>query len=307
MYKDITILQAAHLPEKTERELAEAFNVIHFPKDHEEGARLLAEHGPGIRGIAVRHTHIDKSMLDRMPALEVISSYSAGLDGIDVEAAQAKGIAVHNTSKVLAEDVADLAVALAISTTRGTVRGHDFVRDGAWENGGNFPLGRSLRSLKTGIVGLGHIGSAIARRLQAMGATVAYQGPRRKPENLDYFSTAVELADWADLLIVACPAMPETIGLVDQKVLDALGPDGFLVNISRGTIVDQAALITTLARGGIAGAGLDVFEKEPHVPLTLRNDPRVVLSPHMGSGTRETRQQMGDRLVEALVEHFADR
>lgn len=304
MHKDITILQAAHLPEKTERELSESFNIIHFPKDHDEGARLLAEHGSAIRGIAVRHAHIDRTMLDTMPALEIISSYSAGLDGIDVETAEARGIKVHNTSKILAEDVADLAIALAISVTRGTVRGHDFVRDGYWEGGGAFPLGRSLRSLKTGIVGLGHIGSAIAKRLQVMGATVAYQGPRKKPVNLAYFATAAELAKWADLLIVTCPAMPETIGLIDRPVLDALGADGFLVNISRGTIVDEPALIATLANNGIAGAGLDVFEKEPYVPEALRNDPRVVLSPHMGSGTRETRQQMGNRLVEALIEHF---
>ena len=307
MHKDITILQAAHLPEKTERELRDTFDVIRFPADHDEGMRLLAEHGAKIRGIAVRHSHIDKAMLDTMPALEIISSYSAGLDGIDLETAQAMGVAVHNTSKVLAEDVADLAVALAISVTRGTVRGHDFVRDGHWEKGGSFPLGRSLRSLKTGIVGLGHIGSAIAKRLQAMGATVAYQGPRKKPVDLAYFQTAAELADWADLLIVTCPAMPETIGLINQDVLDALGPGGFLVNIARGTIVDERALIATLARDGIAGAGLDVFEKEPHVPEALRHDPRVVLSPHMGSGTLETRQQMGDRLVEALLEHFAKR
>ncbi|MEK1929485.1 MAG: 2-hydroxyacid dehydrogenase [Pararhizobium sp.] len=304
MHKDITILQAAHLPEKTERELSESFNIIHFPKDHDEGARLLAEHGSAIRGIAVRHAHIDRTMLDTMPALEIISSYSAGLDGIDVETAEARGIKVHNTSKILAEDVADLAIALAISVTRGTVRGHDFVRDGNWEGGDTFPLGRSLRSLKTGIVGLGHIGSAIAKRLQVMGATVAYQGPRKKPVNLAYFATVAELAKWADLLIVTCPAMPETIGLIDRPVLEALGADGFLVNISRGTIVDEPALIATLANNGIAGAGLDVFEKEPYVPEALRNDPRVVLSPHMGSGTRETRQQMGNRLVEALIEHF---
>lgn len=305
MYKDITILQAAHLPEKTERELSEAFNVLHFPKGHDEGASLLAQHGAKIRGMAVRHAHVDKAMLDRMPALEIISSYSAGLDGIDVEAAQARGISVQNTSKILAEDVADLAIALAISVTRGTIRGHDFVRDGKWESGATFPLGRSLRSLRTGIIGLGHIGSAVARRLQVMGTTVAYQGPRKKPVDLPYFASAVELADWAELLIVTCPATPETIGLIDQRVLDALGPEGFLVNISRGTIVDEQALIETLARNGVAGAGLDVFEKEPHVPELLRNDPRVVLSPHMGSGTRETRQHMGDRLVEALKEHFA--
>lgn len=304
MHKDITLLQAAHLPEQTEHELGRIFNVIHLPGDAAGVSRLLAEHGAKIRGIAVRHAHIDKAMLNAMPALEIISSYSAGIEGIDVEAAQARGVKIHNTSKILAEDVADLAVALAISVTRGTVRGHDFVRDGQWESGTAFPLGRSMRSLKTGIIGLGHIGSAVAKRLQAMGTTVAYQGPRRRPVDLPYFVTAGELAAWADLLIVTCPAMPETIGLIDQHVLDALGPEGFLVNISRGTIVDEAALIATLGKNGIAGAGLDVFENEPHVPEALRTDPRIVLSPHMGSGTRETRQQMGDRMVEALTEHF---
>ena len=305
MLRDITILQAAELPEKTDLELKETFNTVPLPKDASAIGPFLSEYGARIRGIAVRHAHIDAAMLDRLPALEIISSYSAGLDGIDVETAHARGVVVRNTSKILAEDVADLAIALAISVTRGTIRGHDFVRDGKWESGATFPLGRSLRSLRTGIIGLGHIGSAVARRLQVMGTTVAYQGPRKKPVDLPYFASAVELADWAELLIVTCPATPETIGLIDQRVLDALGPEGFLVNISRGTIVDEQALIETLARNGVAGAGLDVFEKEPHVPELLRNDPRVVLSPHMGSGTRETRQHMGDRLVEALKEHFA--
>lgn len=307
MHKDITILQAAQLPEKTERKLRETFDILRLPNDRGEAMRMLASHGAKIRGIAVRHAHLDKAMLTTMPALEIISSYSAGLDGIDVDFARTRGIEVHNTSKVLAEDVADLAVALSISVSRGTVRGHDFVREGRWQAGGTFPLGRSLRSLKTGIVGLGHIGSAISRRLQVMGAAVAYQGPRQKPVNFSYFSSVVELSQWADLLIVTCPAVPETVKLINQEVLDALGPDGFLVNVSRGIIVDEPALITTLARGRIAGAGLDVFEDEPHVPEALRQDPRVVLSPHMGSGTRETRQQMGDRLVEALLEHFSKR
>jgi lactate dehydrogenase-like 2-hydroxyacid dehydrogenase len=211
---------------------------------------------------------------------------------------------VHNTSKILAEDVADLAIALAIATTRGTARGHEFVRSGQWESR-TFPLGRSLRSLKTGVVGLGHIGSAVASRLAVMGAPVAYHGPRRKPVDYPYFDNILELARWADMLIVTCPATPETEGLIGQKVLDALGSDSFLVNISRGTIVNETALIGTLARDGLAGAALDVFQHEPRVPEALRNDPRVVLSPHMGSGTRETRQQMGDSMVKALLDHFA--
>ena len=304
--KDITILQAAELPEKTDRELKEAFTVIRLPEGHDKVAAVLSEHGTKIRGVAVRHAHIDKAMLDMLPALEIISSYSAGLDGIDTDAARARGIEIHNTSKILAEDVADLAVALSISVTRGLMRGHDFVRDGNWGTG-SFPLGRSLRSLKTGIVGFGHIGSAIAARLAVMGAAIAYFGPRKKPVDYPYFDRIEDLAAWSDLLIVTCPAVPATVGLIDQMVLDKLGPDGFLVNISRGTIVDEQALIATLAKDGLAGAALDVFEHEPHVPEALRNDPRIVLSPHMGSGTRETRQQMGDRMIEALVEHFRAR
>ncbi|MCL6707991.1 2-hydroxyacid dehydrogenase [Pseudomonas sp. R2.Fl] len=304
MRKDVVILQYADLPEKTHRELGETFTVVRMPKDEAEVEAVLAEHGPRIRGMAVRHAHVDAAMLDRLPALEVISSYSAGLDGIDTDAAQARGIAVHNTSKILAEDVADLAVALSISATRGLMRGHDFVRDGKWGRE-SFPLGRSLRSLNTGIVGLGHIGSTLALRLSAMRTPVAYFGPRKKPVDYRYFDRIEDLAEWADLLIVTCPATPETVRLISRGVLDRLGPEGFLVNISRGTIVDEPALIEVLAENGIAGAALDVFEHEPQVPDVLRNDPRVVLSPHMGSGTRETRQQMGDRLLEALVEHFS--
>ncbi|CDM61036.1 MULTISPECIES: 2-hydroxyacid dehydrogenase [Rhizobium] len=309
MFKHITILQAAELPEKTDRELKEAFTVIGLPKGEAEAAGVLAEHGAAIRGMAVRHAHIDARMLEKLPALEIISSYSAGLDGIDVEAAASRGVSIHNTSKILAQDVADLAVALSISATRGLMRGHDFVRNGNWGRQ-SFPLGRSLRSLNTGIVGLGHIGSAIAARMGAMGAMgapVAYFGPRRKPVDHLYIDSIDDLAEWADLLIVTCPASPETIGLIGSSVLEKLGPRGFLVNISRGTIVNEPALIAALAKDGIAGAALDVFEKEPVVPDALRNDPRVVLSPHMGSGTQETRQQMGDRLVEALVTHFSAR
>lgn len=301
--RDITILQAADLPEKSDRQLKETFHVVRLPKEPTAAATVLGEFGSRIRGIAVRHVHIEAEMLDSLPALEIISSYSAGLDGIDVERAQARGVVVRNTSKILAEDVADLAVALSISAARGLMRGHDYVRGGKWGQSA-FPLGRSLRSMKTGIVGLGHIGSAVAARLQVMGASTAYYGPRRKPVDLTYFDTIEALADWADLLIVTCPATPETIGLIDGAVLERLGPEGYLVNVSRGTIVDEEALIRVLAGNGIAGAALDVFEKEPFVPEALRIDPRIVLSPHMGSGTRETREQMGDSMVEALVEHF---
>lgn len=306
MTERIKILQYAHLPDRIQDKLHDLFDVLVLPDDSGAHAAFLAEHGTTIRGVCVRHAHIDAAMLDTMPNLEVISSYSAGLDGIDIEAAKARGIAIHNTSEILAEDVADLALALALSVTRGTMRGHDFVRSGEWERSG-FPLGRSMRALKTGIVGLGHIGAAIARRFEVLGAPLAYHGPRRKPVDYRYFDKVDDLARWADLLIVTCPATDETFRMINRNALRELGPEGFLVNVSRGTVVDEAALIAIMAEDGLAGAALDVFEQEPKVPAELRNDPRIVLSPHMGSGTTETRNQMGEQMIKALAVHFGTR
>lgn len=235
----VKILQAAELPEKTVQDLHDAFDVVKLPKESAAALAVLSEHGAHIRGVAVRKTVIDPPMLARLPALEIISSYSAGLDGIDTDAAAARGIVVRNTSHILAEDVADLAVALAIAVTRGTVRGHDFVRNGEWPDN-TFPLGRSLRALRIGIVGFGHIGSAVARRLEVMGAALAYFGPRAKPVSHRYLDDLQNLAGWADMIIVTCPATPATYHLIDSAVLAELGPDGYLVNISRGNIVDEA-------------------------------------------------------------------
>ncbi len=305
MLRDITILQAAELPEKTDLELKETFNTVRLPKDASAIGPFLAEYGARIRGIAVRHAHIDGPCSTACrrwrssPATAPVSTASMSRPRMPW---RRRPQHVEDPCR----GVADLALALSISATRGLMRGHDFVREGKW-GGSAFPLGRSLRSLKTGIVGLGHIGSAVAARLSVMGAPTAYYGPRRKPVDLPYFDGIEALAAWADLLIVTCSASPETIGLVNAAVLASLGPEGYLVNVSRGTIVDEQALITALAGNGIAGAALDVFEKEPFVPEALRTDPRVVLSPHMGSGTRETRQQMGDSMVAALVEHFESR
>ncbi|UHL63182.1 2-hydroxyacid dehydrogenase [Paralcaligenes sp. KSB-10] len=306
MNKKIKILQAAELPGKAEQALREQFTVLALPKEAGDIDALLLEHGAEIRGIAVRKRKIDAAMIQRLPALEVISSYSAGLEGVDVAAAQARGIAVHNTSEALAEDVADLGLCLIISIARGVHNGHDFVRDGRWPSEA-FPLGRSVRSLKAGIIGLGHIGSALARRLDSMKAEIAYFGPRPKPVPYLYFPDLLQMAHWADMLVVTCPGGAATRHLVDRAVIGQLGPNGFLVNISRGSVVDERALIEALENRALAGAGLDVFENEPDVPTELRNSDRVVLSPHMGSGSQETRELMGDSMVGALVAHFQAR
>lgn len=294
------ILKAAKLPEPIVDDLASRFEVHVLPDDAAQAERLLAEHGSRIRGLAVRKTVIDRALIDRLPALEIISSYSAGTENIDTRYARTKGILVANTSHILADEVANLALGQIMALTRGVVDADRFVRAGDWL-GGPFPLMRSIKNMRIGIVGFGHIGAEVARRLAVMGAKPAYSGPNRKPVDLPYFASALELARACDMLVVTCPLTPETTGMINADVLDALGPTGYLVNIARGPIVDEAALIRALATNKLAGAALDVFVDEPRVPQALIDDRRVLLSPHMGSGTVETRQFMGEAMVDALI------
>ncbi|MBN3846346.1 2-hydroxyacid dehydrogenase [Paraburkholderia sp. Ac-20342] len=298
------ILNAAELPARTQAELASLFTVLDLPQQADEAAALLARHGASIRGIALRKTKIDAAFLAALPALEIIASYSAGLDNLDVQSAQVRGIRIENASRVLAEDVANTAIGLALAVTRDLVQADAYVRSGKWPEQGALPLGRSISRMRIGIVGLGTIGAAIAKRLQAFGSRLAYYGPNRKPVDLPYYDDVARLAADSDMLILSCPLSPQTHHLVDARVIDALGPQGFLVNIARGPVVDEAALIAALADKRIAGAALDVFEHEPHVPRALIDDPRVVLTPHIGSATEETRTGMADNVVDMLASHF---
>ena len=299
-----TILKAADLPNWTTDELYALFNVLELPKESAAAAAFLREAGPSIRGLALRKTTVDVALLDALPALEIISSYSAGLDNVDVRAVQARGIVVENTSHVLAEDVANMALGLALAVTRDLVNADAFVRSGTWPQHGQYSLGRSISRMRVGIVGLGTIGAAIARRLQAFGSRVAYFGPSRKPVDLPYYDDVTQLAAESDMLILTCPLSPATHHLVDAKVLEALGPQGFLVNIARGPVVDEQALIAALAANRLAGAALDVFEHEPEVPAALIGDTRLVLTPHIGSATEEARRGMAENVVDTLARHF---
>jgi lactate dehydrogenase-like 2-hydroxyacid dehydrogenase len=298
------LLQAAELPDRTCAELRSLFTVLELPKAAAEAAAFLAQHGASIRGMALRKTQVDAKLLDALPALEIISSYSAGLDNVDVQAVQARGIVLENTSHVLAEDVANTALGLALALTRDLVNADAFVRSGQWPQRKQYPLGRSISHMRVGIVGLGSIGMAVARRLAAFGSRVSYFGPSRKPVDLPYLDDVAALAADSDLLILTCPLSPATHHLVNARVLDALGPRGFLVNIARGPVVDEPALIAALAGNRIAGAALDVFEHEPEVPAALLNDRRLVLTPHIGSATEETRRAMAENVVDTLARHF---
>jgi lactate dehydrogenase-like 2-hydroxyacid dehydrogenase len=298
------VLKAADLPDWTTQELRSLFTVLDYPDDASAAAALLREHGASVRGMALRKTKIDAALLDALPALEIISSYSAGLDNVDVPAVKARGIVIENTSHVLAEDVANMALALALAVTRDVVNADAFVRSGAWARQGQYSLGRSITRMRVGIVGLGTIGTAIARRLAAFGSHVAYVGPSRKPVDLPYHDDIVGLAADCDMLILTCPLSPATHHLVNAKVIEALGPHGFLVNIARGPVVDEEALIAALLANRLAGAALDVFEHEPEVPAALAGDARLILTPHIGSATQETRRGMAENVVDALARHF---
>jgi hydroxypyruvate reductase len=240
-----------------------------------------------------------------LPALEIISVFGVGYDGVPIDYCRERGIRVTHTPDVLTDDVADVAVALILMTGRGFARANRFVRDREWTRRSP-ELTTKLAGKAVGILGLGRIGKAIARRVEAMGMRVAYTG--RKPQDVAYryVTDLVELASQVDFLVVACPGGPGTRHLVDARVLEALGAKGTLVNIARGSIVDEAALVRALADGTVRSAGLDVFENEPHIPAALLAMDNVELLPHVGSATRETRQAMADLCKQNLDRWFTE-
>lgn len=300
------LLQTTDLPPAAEAALKTQFTLLRIPAGGPERETFLAEHGPAVRGIAGSGKgKVDEALLAALPGLEIISVTSAGLDAIDTEAVARRGIPIFNTSAVLADDVADIALWLVLGTTRRLVEADRFVRRGEWSETNYYPLGKTIAGMKVGILGLGHIGKAIAARLELLGAEIGYSGRSRKAGiAYPYFETAEQLASWSDLLVVSCPATAETFHLVDAAVLKALGPEGILVNIARGSIVDEAALVEALGCGDIFGAGLDVFEDEPLVPQALIDSERTIVLPHIGSATEGTRRGMWQHMVRCLQHHF---
>jgi lactate dehydrogenase-like 2-hydroxyacid dehydrogenase len=247
---------------------------------------------------------IGEPLFARMPALQIVANFGVGYDNIDIAAAVARGIVVTNTAGVLDEEVADLTLGLLLATVRRIPAAERFLRDGQWSKGG-FPLGASLRGRRVGILGLGGIGKAIARRLEGFSVDIAYHGRSRQADvAYPWYATPEALAEACDVLIAIVPGGAQTRHLVDARVLEALGPNGVLINVSRGSVVDEDALIAALARGTILAAGLDVFAREPHVPEALLALDNVVLLPHIGSASLVTRQAMGQKMIDNLVSWF---
>lgn len=296
-------IQLCALSDHLERELAQRFDVLalhHIPPA--ERPAWLAANAPGATvAVTSGKDGCDRTTLDALADLRLLAIYGVGYDRIDLAATEQRGIAVTNTPGVLTDDVADLAVGLAIALLRRLPAADHHVRSGAWEKA-EAPLARRVSGKRFGIIGLGRIGEAIARRLASFGP-VAYTSRERKPVPWDHLPDAASLAAVSDVLIVACAANAATRGMVDRTVLDALGPEGYLINIARGSVVDEAALVAALESGRLAGAALDVFAEEPHVPAALRAADNTVLTPHIGSATHETRAAMA-RAVLANIDAF---
>ena len=266
---------------------------------------LLASVSKKIRGLVQDGgTTTPTSLLDELPNLEIISVLGVGYDGVPVEFCRQRGIKVTNTPDVLTDDVADVAVGLIMMTGRGFLRLNRFALAGGWQQRGP-ELTTKLGGKTVGILGLGRIGKAIAQRVVAMGMQVVYTG--RKPQDVafTFVPDLKELAAAVDFLVVACPGGPATKNLVDAEVLAALGKHGTLINIARGSVVDEPALVNALRKGEIKAAGLDVFANEPNIPTELLTMDNVVLLPHVGSATVETRQAMGDLCKANLDAWFA--
>ncbi|KAG6418290.1 hypothetical protein SASPL_120492 [Salvia splendens] len=246
----------------------------------------------------------DSKLIDSLPRLEIVSTYSVGLDKIDLEKCRERGIRVTNTPDVLTEDVSDLAIGLALATLRKICACHAFVTAGSWKNG-DFQLTTKFSGKSIGILGLGRIGSAIAKRAEAFGCTISYHSrTKRQTTNYRYYSNAVDLAANCQILFVASSLTNETQHIVNREVINALGPQGVLVNIGRGALVDEHGLVSALCEGRLGGAGLDVFENEPDVPEPLLELENVVLLPHVGTDTVETSMTMADLVVANLECHF---
>lgn len=300
---DILLLEPM-MPE-IEAKLDRAYRV-HRPPETPAPPGFLTRIAPELRGIATGgRIGVPRAVMDALPRLEIIAVNGIGTDAIDLEEARARRIRVATTPGVLTDDVADMAIGLLLAAMRGLAAGDRFVREGRWSAGGSLPLARKVGGKRLGILGLGQVGRAVARRAQAFGMKIAYTDLRAFADvEHRYEAELVGLARWADALVVAASGGPGSRGIVDRAVLDALGSEGVLVNVARGSVVDEAALVAALSDGRLGGAGLDVFAHEPHVPEALLGLDHVVLQPHRASATVETRLAMGDLVLANLAAHF---
>lgn len=304
----IEVLSLGSFPPATNEELARRFVITHRlnqPAPEDLGEDLRGR----IRAIATEANRgASRALIAALPKLEMIGVFGVGTDAVELAAARERRIPVTNTPGILTDECADLAIGLMLASARQILFADRYVRDGSWAAKGPIPLGRSVGRKTMGVVGLGGIGRAIADRGAAFRMRVIYHGPRRKPDApYEYVADLVEMARQSDYLMVACRGGPDTQGLVSAAVIDALGPKGTLVNVARGSVVDEPALIKALAEGRLGHAALDVFDNEPNVAPGLLRLPNVIVQPHQGSATIETRTAIGQLMIDNISAHFAGR
>jgi len=302
MKHEIVITAQGH--KGTMERLQAEFSAIKLWEAPDRAAALKA--AAHIRALAhFGHSKVDGKLMDSLPKLQIISNFGVGVDQIDLGAAKKRKIIVTNTPNVLNECVADCAMSLVLNALRKLPRSEEHLRSGYWATRGPYPLTTSLGGKVMGVLGLGRIGEAIAARAQAFGMKIRYHNRNRKKVAYDYDPDLVTLAKNSDVLMIVTPGGAATAKLVGAEVLDALGPRGYVVNVARGSVVDEMVLLRYLQEKKIAGAGLDVFEHEPNVPAEFFTLDNAVLYPHVASATVETRKAMGDLQVENLHLHFA--
>lgn len=299
------LLNVGRLPGPLECRLAQSYELLTWPANPEAAQALLADHAASITGlVSSAAIGVSNDLIDRLPHVRVISNFGVGLDKIDVAYAKARGIAVGYTPDVLNDCVADTAFGLMLDIGRGLSAADRFVRDQKWTHT-TFPLGFKVSGAKLGIVGMGRIGRTIAKRATGFDMEIRYHA--RNPVTdvtWAHVPSLLELAKWSDFLIVITAGGAETKHLINADVLSALGPQGFLINVARGSVVDEIALMEALEKKTIAGAGLDVFANEPHVPERLMHLENIVMLPHIASATQQTRQAMADRVFDNLTSFF---
>lgn len=301
--REATILVLGNFNDYAVQRLSGEFKVKRIPRG--DATLVDASWAEDVKGIASMST-VNAALIDALPNLEIIGNFGVGYDAVDAKHAATRSVMVTNTPDVLTEEVADTTIGLLIDTVRELSKSQEFLRAGNWVKEGRYPLSKlSLRGRTVGIFGLGRIGKAVAHRVEAFGLPIAYHNRRKSDDvSYDYYPSLLELAKAVDTLILVAPGGAETAKAVNAEVLSALGPEGVLINIGRGSVVDEDALAAALTNGTIAAAGLDVFANEPHIPQTLLDAPNTVLLPHIGSASEKTRQGMADLVIDNLISWF---
>ncbi|GAB4850209.1 Glyoxylate/hydroxypyruvate/pyruvate reductase 2kgr [Ancistrocladus abbreviatus] len=303
--KSIGVLMTSPISTCLEEELSKRFNLFRF-WNFPDRKEFLKQNKNSIRAISCDAVvGADADLIEALPEVEIVATYSVGLDKIDLLKCAEKGIRVTYTPDVLTEDVADLAIGLILATLRKIPQCDRYVKSGSWMNQGDFQLATKFSGKRVGILGLGRIGTAVAKRAEAFGCQIShYSVPKPPDSRYTYHPSAVSLASNCDILVVSCTLTAETRHIVNREVINALGPKGVLINIARGFHVDEQELVAALVEGRLGGAGIDVFQHEPYVPEELFKLDNVVLTPHVASGTVETRKVMADLVLGNLEAHF---